>query len=94
MFSNFLYIIVVLYILKISRKGTPLISLIPCCEQIPKSTDKEIVSFPTMLKIEEFFRIAVKHSQFELGALIIGANKFAEKRIVLEKAKFSLNIFG
>ena len=45
-------------------------------------------------KIEEFLRIAVKHSQFELGVLIIGANKFAEKRIVLEKAKISFNIFG
>ena len=45
-------------------------------------------------KIEEFHRIAIKRSQFELGALIIGANKFAEKRIVLDKAKFSLNIFG
>ncbi len=45
-------------------------------------------------EIEEFLRVAVKRSQFELGALIIGANKFAEKRIVLEKVKFSLNIFG
>ena len=45
-------------------------------------------------KFEEFLRIAVKYSQFELGGLIIGANKFAEKRIVLEKAKFSFNIFG
>ena len=46
------------YILKISRKGTPLISFTPCDEPIPKLIDKEIVSFPTMLIEELFFKRA------------------------------------
>lgn len=40
------------YILNTSRNGTPLISFTPSYEPIPKPTDKETVSFPTMF-IEE-----------------------------------------
>ena len=45
-----------LYILKMSRNGTPLISFTPSDEPIPKLIDKETVSFPTMLIEELFFK--------------------------------------
>ena len=39
------------YTLKTIRKGTPSISFTPFCEPIPMLTDREIISFPTMLNI-------------------------------------------
>ena len=40
-----------IHILKTSKKGIPSISLTPFCDPIPISTDKEIISFPTMLML-------------------------------------------
>ena len=43
------------YILKISKKGTSEIILIPFSLHIPNSIDKETVSLPTILITDEFF---------------------------------------